>query len=343
MALPLDSEARSTGSELLRNHWKPEAVAKRVGCSTRTAQRWEWNLQVFGCINPPYLLKAGRPRKVPTAAKKALIQHSRAFPWKYQDELAEFLDEEWGIEVSRQSISRYLKEAGVTNKQGQRIGPQSQVLRDAWQTEMLEFTAEQLVFVDESLFKMMSCWRSMAYGPIGDPARYHDDMDRGDTWSILPAYTKNGYLPCTGIRKGYYNTEAFVEWLNNELLPYCNPFPGPRSIICLDNASIHTNPVIEEAIQAAGLKVRYLPPYSPDFNPIELTFSVLKAWMRRNYRELRAQFEGEFGLFLAHAIEVSGCDRFAKEHFRHSAGGYLFEGDYEACQRELEHWANQID
>lgn len=51
----------------------------------------------------------------------------------------------------------------------------------------------------------------MAYGPISNPARYHDDMDRGDTWSILPAYTTNGYLPCTGIRKGYYNTEAFIE------------------------------------------------------------------------------------------------------------------------------------
>lgn len=104
------------GSELLRNHWKPEAVPKRVSCSTRTTQRWEWNLYAFGCIHPPYLLTAGRPPKVPTAAKKALVQHSRAFPWKYQDELAEFLDEEWGIEVSRQSISRYLKEAGITNK-----------------------------------------------------------------------------------------------------------------------------------------------------------------------------------------------------------------------------------
>lgn len=101
--------------------------------------------------------------------------------------------------------------------------------------------------------------------------------------------------------------------------------------------------MIEETIRAAGLEVRYLPLYSPDFNPIEFNFSVLQAWMRHNYCELRAQFEGEFGLFLAHAIEVSGCNRFAKEHFRHNAGGYIFEGNYEACQRELEHWANQID
>ena len=43
----------------------------------------------------------------------------------------------------------------------------------------------------------------------------------------------------------------------------------------MDNAAIHCNPRIEEAIRGYGCEVRYLPPYSPDFNPIELSFSVL--------------------------------------------------------------------
>jgi transposase len=48
-------------------------------------------------------------------------------------------------------------------------------------------------------------------------------------------------------------------------------------VIILDNISIHTNNKVEAVIQAAGYSVRYLPPYSPDYNPIELTFAVLKA------------------------------------------------------------------
>jgi hypothetical protein len=64
---------------------------------------------------------------------------------------------------------------------------------------MLDVTAEQLVFLDELIFKQQTSWRLTAYGPIKQPARYANDITRGDTWSILLAYTTNGYLPCTGI------------------------------------------------------------------------------------------------------------------------------------------------
>ena len=156
------------------------------------------------------------------------------------------------------------------------------------------------------------------------------------TWSILPAYTVDGYLPCTGIKEGYYNRDAFYEWLTTKFLPHCNPFPGPRSVICLDNLSVYVAPRIKEAIEAKGCLVRFLPPYSPDYSPIELTFGLLKAWMRRHLREIRPYFEGNFGGFLEYAIEHSGCDKKAKEHFRHSAGGYRFEGDFEASRQTVQ-------
>jgi len=50
----------------------------------------------------------------------------------------------------------------------------------------------------------------MAYGLIGSPAQYADDMARGNTWSILPAYTVDGYLPCIGIQLGFFNGDTFV-------------------------------------------------------------------------------------------------------------------------------------
>ena len=179
-------------------------------------------------------------------------------------------------------------------------------------------------------------WRSMAYAPIGDPARYYTDIRRGDTVSVLPAYTTAGYLPCTAIKKGYFNKEAILDWLIDQLLPLCNEYPGERSIIVLDNVSIHVDPSIVQAIEAKGCLVKYLPPYSPDFNPIELTFSVLKAWMRRHFEAFRHVFQDDFEGFLRHAIDVSGCDRFAVEHFRHSTAGYIFEGEIEAFERDID-------
>ena len=93
---------------------------------------------------------------------------------------------------------------------------------------------------------------------------------------MLPAYTIEGYLPCTAIKEGWFNGDELYDWIITQLLPHCNAFPAPRSVIIMDNASIHVNPRIKEAIEAHGCQIRYLPPYSPDFNPIELTFSVLK-------------------------------------------------------------------
>ena len=63
--------------------------------------------------------------------------------------------------------------------------------------------------------------------------------------------------------------------------------------------------------------------------------------MRRHFRSFRELFARDFGGFLAFAIENRGCDKKATEHFRHCAGGYLFDGNYEAFQRELAIWEEE--
>ena len=133
-------------------------------------------------------------------------------------------------------------------------------------------------------------WRSIAYAPIGDPTRYYINIKRGNTVSVLPIYTTTGYLPYTGIKKGYYSKEDILDWLIDRLLPLYNEYPRERSIIVLDNVSVHVDPRIIEAIQAKGCLVKYLLLYSPDYNPIEVIFSVLKAWMRRHFKAFRHVF-----------------------------------------------------
>ena len=55
----------------------------------------------------------------------------------------------------------------------------------------------------------------------------------------------------------------------------------PGDIVIMDNLSVHKGAAIRDAIQAAGAELRFLPPYSPDFNPIEQAFAKLKALMRK--------------------------------------------------------------
>ncbi|KAF9730160.1 hypothetical protein PMIN01_12093 [Paraphaeosphaeria minitans] len=240
-----------------------------------------------------------------------------------------WLSVERGIFITQSTISRLLKREGWGRKTLRPYAiDRNEELRGYYRDSMRRYAAEDVVFLDESIFNEKTGWRHHAYAPIGEEMRYTQDIKRGKTWAILPAYTVDGYLPCTGIKEGYYSREEFIEWVELELIPALRvKFGGPPVVIVLDNVSIHTNNDVPRLLRDAGFVVRYLPPYSPDYNPIELTFAVLKAWIRRNYCYIRTRFPGDsgFGDFLRAAIAESGCDRFARKHFQHAAGGLYME------------------
>ena len=58
------------------------------------------------------------------------------------------------------------------------------------------------------------------------------------------------------------------------------PTLRPGDVVVLDNLAAHKQPAVRTAIEAVGAQLRFLPPYSPDFNPIELAFAKLKAFLR---------------------------------------------------------------
>src|SRR6266498_4427722 len=93
----------------------------------------------------------------------------------------------------------------------------------------------------------------------------------------------------------------------------------------MDNTLTYCYLSIVETICARGYLVKFLSPYSPEFNPIELSFSVLKAWVRRRFDLMWPRFESSFGNWLLISVQQSQCNRFAEAHFRHSGiRGYIF-------------------
>jgi DDE superfamily endonuclease len=126
-------------------------------------------------------------------------------------------------------------------------------LRRAYLAEMAHIEEEQMVFLDESLFNEVTGWRLMAWAPIGVEGRYLGDRTRGSTRSVLAAYSTTGYLPCVVVREGYFNAEAFIQWVTEDLLPHCNAYPGPNTVIIMDKASSHCNPAVEDVILATRL------------------------------------------------------------------------------------------
>ncbi|OCK95769.1 uncharacterized protein K441DRAFT_716901 [Cenococcum geophilum 1.58] len=107
---------------------------------------------------------------------------------------------------------------------------------------MRRFTADNLVFLDESIFNEKTGWRHRGWGPIGEEIRYEADVRRGPIWSILAAMGLDGYLPCIGVREGYFKREEFLYWLFNNLLPALTEKYGHCTlVIILDNNSVHVD------------------------------------------------------------------------------------------------------
>ena len=79
------------------------------------------------------------------------------------------------------------------------------------------------------------------------------------------------------------------------------PALRPGDIVVLDNLAVHKQPAVQTAIERAGAHLRFLPPYSPDFNPIEMAFAKLKAFLRaarpRSFDQVLALMRHALGLF----------------------------------------------
>jgi transposase len=67
-----------------------------------------------------------------------------------------------------------------------------------------------------------------------------------------------------------------------------NPYPQDKSILILDNCAIHKTRALREIMEGLGHVLLFLPPYSPDFNPIEESFSCVKHWIRKNWQHVQA-------------------------------------------------------
>ncbi|SRR6266702_1437117 len=110
-------------------------------------------------------------------------------------------------------------------------------------------------------------------------------------YSILPALSLDGILHADVYDRAV-DGERFRVFIAG-LLERMQPWPLPNSVIVMDNATIHKVEGIREMVEGRGARLIYLPPYSPDLNPIEEAFSSMKAWLRANRDYVLGGVEGD--------------------------------------------------
>lgn len=103
----------------------------------------------------------------------------------------------------------------------------------------------------------------------------------------MSGFTLDGFLE-PFIVKGTFNSRRFLTGIKRCVLPHMNAYPGPRSVLLLDNCRIHPSDELVEAVYSIGARIEWLQPYDPQHMPIEIGFRAYKD-DRRNNRDI---FEG---------------------------------------------------
>ncbi|KAF7343439.1 hypothetical protein MVEN_01776600 [Mycena venus] len=193
--------------------------------------------------------KTGRTRHL-TSSDVAFLQGSLDHSCdKYLDELQHALQETCGRVVSQSTIWRALKRSGYRMKKMTKVAiERSAAKRAKYRYHIgLYYLPHQLVFVDESACDRRTSYRGRAWAFRGYRAVRKTFFIRGKRYSVLPAISLDGIL-YVNIVEGSFNAESFTAFIDG-LLDKMNPFPGPNSVIVMDNCRIHKAEIIREMIE----------------------------------------------------------------------------------------------
>jgi len=132
----------------------------------------------------------------------------------------------------------------------------------------------QYVFIDECGVTT-DLLRRYGRSLRGVRLRDHTPCGHWETHTIVAALRPDA-ITAPAVFDGPIDNDSFRAYVEQVLVPTLQP----GDVVVLDNLAVHKQPAVRAAIEAAGARIRFLPPYSPDFNPIEMAFAKLKAFLR---------------------------------------------------------------
>jgi DDE superfamily endonuclease len=226
----------------------------------------------------------------------------KAMPELYLDEIQKLMRLELGKTFTCITIWRELKRRNYSLQVAcDQASQRSEEERDQYikVLNILCYRPGLLIFLDETQKSRNAArrrrhWSCRGSTPVRKVGYYGPDFD--PRYTMIGACDMNGFIQeaCEVIERergstdrddtrGTVDRARFEMWVEQRLVPVLGCFEkgDDRSIVVLDNASVHHGARVVELIEGTGATILYLPPYSPDFNPIELFFNQYKMALRR--------------------------------------------------------------
>jgi transposase len=251
-------------------------VAEQFGCCQSWVRRLIQNRRERGTLNPRSTARHDDQRRYDDADERAIRELIKNRPDATLAEVARAI----GKPVHPGTVSRTLRRMNLPRKKksthaAEQDRPDVRAARDAWFEQFAQVRVNQLVFLDE-----FGATTSMqrTHGRAAPGERVVSKVPHGH-WkmiSTIAAMTIDGIV-ASGSFDGATDTELFVTFVREALVPVLRP----GQVVVLDNLPAHKSPQVDALIRSAGARVLRLPPYSPDFNPIEMAISKVKTMLRK--------------------------------------------------------------
>lgn len=258
-------------------------IANNLGVDPSTVSRVVSLFKATGSVQKRPYPKNARPNiKLSTTVQLTILNTVLQRPGIYLHELNREVLILTGVDVSVSSLCSFLHSANFTHQKMQIVAKQQdRDLREKFATDVSLYKPHMLVFVDETGSDCRDATRKYGYSLRGRPLRSTRLLVRGERISAIAAMNDEG-ISAMRLVKGAVNGDEFLDFVERELLPTLMPFDGlnPNSVVILDNCSVHHVQGVVSMITEVGALVHFLPPYSPDLNPIEECFSKVKSQLK---------------------------------------------------------------
>jgi transposase len=276
MTRPYSEDLRSSLVRFVEAGHSRHAAAAVFGVSVASAVRWVQRQRATGSVaakpmggKRPYALAGERDWLLSRIAETPDVT--------LRGLLAEL--SERGVVVSYFAVWHFFEHEGISFKKSIRASEQDRPdvarRRARWKQHQGQLDPTRLVFIDETWAKT-------------NMTRRHGRCRRGDRlvakvphgrWRTLTflAALRHDRIDAPCVIDGPINGSAFLAYVEQFLVPKLKP----GDIVIIDNLGSHKGKAVRQAIRKAGAKLFFLPPYSPDLNPIEQLFAKLKALLRK--------------------------------------------------------------
>ncbi len=275
MAKPYSDDLRTRVAGAILAGETSRAIADRFEIAPSTVVKWSQRLRKTGSIKPA---KFGGYRKCALDAHRAFIlSQIDEVPHLTLHGLKDLLAER-GVSVSHDTVWRFLRREGLSFKKTLFASEQERAdvvrRRIRWLGACGQLDPRRLVFIDETWIKTnMAPLRG--WGEKGTRLKDYAPDGRWRTLTFLAALRVDALTePC--VINGPINGIIFRTYVEQFLIRTLRP----GDIVILDNLGSHKSNAVRDAIIGVGARLAFLPPYSPDLNPIEQVFSKVKHWMR---------------------------------------------------------------